>query len=296
MMTPSRNEIGATVVSPFRCQICGDVASTEEAYSVNGFEVRRCPRCGVGSVSIENFDPDSLYTEEYFCGGHKESYVDYFGSKSTLDYEFAQTVDFVRAVGPSKGALLEIGCAYGFFLKQAQNYYDVHGIEVVRGAVEYCRSQGLLNVQHGVFDLEARLKVGEVDVCVMLDVIEHIANVEETVALVSEALRPGGSFIVTTGDWSSLVARLLGPRWRLMAPPYHLWYFTPDSLVRLANRYGLELVSSGHPWKRVPLELIIKQAFLMAGRDVNLTLPFVLKNAWLPANLGDAMRLAFRKR
>ena len=153
----------------------------------------------------------------------------------------------------------------------------------------------MTNVKHGVLTKDDLEKMGTLDVAIMLDVIEHIDNVAETVEIIATHLRPGGSFIVTTGDWNSMVARLTGPRWRLMAPPLHLWYFTPSSLEKLGQRFGLEVVSCSHPWKIVPLELILHQAITMMGITSTLSLPKPLKALGLPASLHDVIRIVFRK-
>jgi hypothetical protein len=49
----------------------------------------------------EDFSTDAIYSEEYF-----------------------------RRTGCTDGKLLEIGCAYGFFLAEAKSYFEVQGIEV----------------------------------------------------------------------------------------------------------------------------------------------------------------------
>jgi len=244
---------------------------------------------------LDNFDPCSYYDSGYFTGKYEHSYKDYIGSKEILSREFANTLKFMRSVGPEQGNLLEVGCAYGLFLQQAKAHFDVHGVELVQEAVSYCHEHGLANVKHGVLTKADLEKWGVMDVAVMLDVIEHLDNVAETVSMIAEHLRPGGSFIVTTGDWNSIVARLSGPRWRLMAPPLHLWYFTPRSLEKLGQRFGLEVISRSHPWKFVPFELIVHQAKTMLGFTANVHLPESLKTLGFPASLHDAMRIVFRK-
>ena len=277
------------------CQICGSPERSDIAYVVDGYPVLRCKSCGVGRVAVKGFDPSKYYDDGYFTGKYEHSYTDYIGSKSVLSREFTKTLQFVRAHGPQDGRLLEVGCAYGLFLQQARCHYEVYGVEPVGAAASYCHAEGLAGVKHGFLTEQDFIKIGAIDVAVMLDVIEHIDNVAETVELVAKHLRKGGSFVVTTGDWSSLVARLTGPRWRLMAPPLHLWYFTPHSLETLGRRFGLEVISCSHPWKIVPLELILHQASSMLGLKTKMEMPRSLKRLGLPANMHDAMRIVFRK-
>ena len=60
--------------------------------------------------------PATYYTADYFSGGHADGYSDYRGAEAVLRREFAGTVDFIRGFRPG-GKLLEMGCAYGFFLQ-----------------------------------------------------------------------------------------------------------------------------------------------------------------------------------
>jgi 2-polyprenyl-3-methyl-5-hydroxy-6-metoxy-1,4-benzoquinol methylase len=129
------------------------------------------------------------------------------------------------------------------------------------------------------------------DVIVLLDVIEHLPDPRETLRLCAQQLNPGGIIVITTGDFASLYARLAGPRWRLMTPPQHLWFFTPASMVRLAPLLDLELASLDHPRKFVPLSLVSFQLRRMLGMRPRPT----SSRLGLPINLFDAMRVTFRK-
>lgn len=277
------------------CQICGEITQHSVVYEVDGYPICKCGSCGVGRVEIENFDPFKYYDSGYFSGKYKHSYIDYLASEETLTREFKRTVGFVRANGPSHGRLLEIGCAYGFFLQEASRHYEVFGVEIAEDAASHCKSSGLSGVKSGMLERSDLARIGPLDVVVMLDVIEHIDNIEETIEMIAGSLRAGGSFVVTTGDWSSLLARATGPKWRLMAPPMHLWYLSPDSLMKLGQRFGLKMQSYSHPWKIVPLDLAIQQAGIMAGIKSKVCCPAWTKTLGIPANLYDAFRMVFSK-
>src|SRR5262245_29957469 len=90
------------------CVACG----TREAnplYTVNGFQIVKCT-CGLArTVLPPDFDPASIYTEEYFNGGHRDGYADYEGSGEQLRHEFRRILDaLTRHV--SDGKLIELGC------------------------------------------------------------------------------------------------------------------------------------------------------------------------------------------
>jgi SAM-dependent methyltransferase len=188
--------------------------------------------------------------------------------------------------------LLEIGCAYGFFLQEARRHFDVSGIELAEDAAAYCRRSGL-NVLQGDANEDKFRRLGTTDAIVLLDVIEHLPNPRETIELCSHYLSPGGVLLLTTGDFGSIVARVAGAKWRLMTPPQHLWFFTRESIRRFSENAGLEFVSYDHPWKLVPLSLIIFQLARILGMQP--TRRPQASNVGIPVNLFDAMRVVLRK-
>jgi SAM-dependent methyltransferase len=274
------------------CAACASVGAFEPALRKDGYDILRCPCCGIGRAVVPAFTAEALYTDDYFTGKVRHAYVDYASSENILRQEFRRQLPFLRDFVPG-GKLLEIGCAYGFFLQEAKHFFDVYGVEISEGAVEFCRRSGLSNVWQAPLTEELARNIGELDAIVLLDVIEHIDDIVGTLTLAISRLRPGGVVLLTTGDWNSFVARTTGASWRLMAPPHHLWYFTRTSLRRLFGRLGCLEEHFSHPWKLVPLELIVDQLGTMIGHPM--ALPKPLRGIGLPANLFDAMRLVYRK-
>lgn len=276
---------------PLFCPACGAPTAQQFLYAKNGCQILRCTQCGLGRADASGFNPESYYTADYFSGGHDDGYADYLGAEPILRREFAGTVEFVRRFRPS-GRLLDVGCAYGFFLQEARRFYEVSGIELAEDAAEHCRRTGL-RVLSGVADAANLAKLGAMDVIVLLDVIEHLPAPSETLSLCAQHLNPGGIMVITTGDFAALTARLAGSRWRLMTPPQHLWFFSPESIRRLAQSLGLVFEHIDHPWKLVPLSLISFQLRRMIGlRPSRARVP---GGVGLPVNLFDAMRVVLRK-
>jgi SAM-dependent methyltransferase len=277
-----------------RC-ICGSLAPRPIVMRKSGFDISRCEDCGVGRTVVDRFDPTDYYQEGYFTGKVEGAYLDYEGSEATLRREFRNQVDFLRKQVPHGRKILEIGCAYGFFLQEAKPYFDVYGFEVAQAAVDFCHRSGLDHVQQGVVTEDYLRCCGPFDAIVLLDVIEHIDAVADTMALLAKYLAPNGVFLVTTGNWNSLPAKLTGEKWRLMTPPLHLWFFTPKGLSAMFGNLRFRTDHLSHPWKLVPLELILSQGLSMLGIRRRPTLPQALANVGFPANMFDAMRMVFRK-
>ena len=76
-----------------------------------------------------------------------------------------------------------------------------------------------------------------------------------------------------------------------MTPPQHLWFFTPDSIARLADSLALKVEALDHPWKLVPLSLVTFQLRRMLGLPARAG----QSRMGLPINLFDAMRVVLRK-
>jgi SAM-dependent methyltransferase len=271
------------------CPACGMRTAQRFLYAKNGCDVLECSRCGLARAQAAAFDPAAYYTRAYFSGDEPDGYADYLGAEAVLRREFARTVEFIRRYRRS-GNLLELGCAYGFFLDEAKRHFAVSGIELSEDAAAYCRRRGLA-VETGTVDALGQSGRGPFDVIVMLDVIEHLPDPHATMDRVTRALAPGGIVVLTTGDFGSVAARTLRSGWRLMTPPQHLWFFTSRSIERLAWRAGLKVVAFDHPWKIVPLSLIAYHLGRMTG--VRLKLP--AGRIGMPINLFDAMRVVLRR-
>jgi SAM-dependent methyltransferase len=276
---------------PAPCLACGSRTEVSR-FRVAGCDILQCRGCGLGRSEAASFDPASYYTDDYFTGVHADGYADYAGAEPVLRREFARTVGFIRR-HRSGGRLLEIGCAYGYFLDEAARHFDVAGIELAPAAAAAARARGL-NVLQGYADEDNFRRLGPVDVIVLLDVIEHLPDPRQVLALCRRFLNPGGFVVITTGDFGSLAARLAGARWRLMTPPQHLWFFTVPGLRALAADVGLSTVHVDHPWKLVPVSLIAFQLRRMLGLPAGNVVARA-SGVGLPVNLFDAMRVVLRR-
>ena len=273
------------------CTACGEPSPHTFRFNANGCAIWQCANCGLGHAETRDFDPTTYYTADYFAGQCSDGYLDYQGTEPVLRREFARSVDFVRRFRPS-GRLLDLGCAYGFFLKEARRHFDVSGIELADDAAQSCRRAGL-QVLAGVADEANMAQIGEVDVITMFDVIEHLPQPQETLTLCCRHLKPGGIIVITTGDFAALLARWAGVRWRLMTPPQHLWFFTRESIRRMVMPLGMSIEHFDHPGKIVPLSLIVFQLKRMLGLPGSP--PSGASRIGVPVNLFDAMRVVLRK-
>jgi SAM-dependent methyltransferase len=170
----------------------------------------------------------------------------------------------------------------------------VKGIEVSESAVQFCGSRGL-DVEQGVLTAGYVERHPPFDAVVMLDVVEHLTEPDEVIRLIHKSMKPGGTLLLSTGDWDSSLSRAMGKNWRLMTPPQHTFFFSPRTMAAMLTRLGFDVVESKKPWKIVPFGLIAYQL----GRILGMKNPPQLKKGsqfGLPVNLFDAFRMVAVRR
>lgn len=279
------------------CEVCGPSSKPKFLYSKRGCDIYQCSDCSLGWTHLrEQINFEDVYNETYFNGAQDDGYADYAGSEQVLRDEFRRVLGCIRHhVGPGRKRLLEIGSAHGFFLLEAEKEFDCTGLEFSASAAQEARKRGL-NVIQGGASRETLADLGEFDVIVLLDTIEHLPNPREVIEACAHHLNAGGILIFTTGDFGSPYAKASGIKWRLMTPPQHLFFFTEGSVRKLARLAGLDVIRFDHPWKFVPLNLILYQLPRILGfKNFRPFEKFAGSSFGVPVNLFDAMRVVYRK-
>jgi SAM-dependent methyltransferase len=202
-----------------------------------GKNIVKCPGCGL--VFYEGVaPPGNLYNDEYFSGGE---YLDYCGDKKIIQRNFRRHIKVLHRLVPS-GRLLELGCAYGFFLELAREHWEVKGIDVTAAGVRHARDVVGVNALQKDF-LTLSDEPESWDVICLWDTIEHLPDPILTLRKAATWLKPGGVLLLTTGDIESRLARLRGERWRQIHPPTHLYYFSSATLGKALVQAGLQVES-----------------------------------------------------
>jgi SAM-dependent methyltransferase len=259
-----------------------------------------CRACGLmtveGHFRVEELKKE--YGEDYF---HGREYVDYVADaavqRKLLTSHFRRMARYVRPGQP----VLEIGCAYGYFLELLRSAYPASvGIDVSASAVAAARANGLDAREGDLIELDLQGPFGAV--C-LWDTVEHLAAPDAVLRRGVELLSPAGYLFLTTGDFGSWLARVQGLRWRQIHPPTHLFYFTRRSLTLLCQRIGLTVVAletvSVH--RRLSSSLRGWQQRYPGSRSASVAgwldrvLPTRLREYDFPLNVGDTMFLAARR-
>lgn len=220
----------------------------------------KCESCDfvTADIDIEDLDLLTIYGKDYFVGNE---YVDYIQDKEILQDNFRERLKRILK-HKNHGCLIDVGCAYGFFLDLAKEFFQVKGYEICQDAVDFARRMSL-DVESRDFSAEP-IAHNSVGVITMWDVIEHLAEPQRYVAQASRVLTRGGLLCITTGDIGSMNARLRKEKWRMIHPPTHLHYFSKGTLRMLLVNNGFQIVREEY----VPMTRSVRQiaySILMLG-------------------------------
>lgn len=292
------------------CPVCGQNESeaVEREDSRSFFTCRDC-----GTIYQVDFaDSRDSYTEEYFFSEYRRqygrTYLEDFEKirglskqrlrriKSLLGTEGAGipaqgSVNPEQPSGGSSPALLDVGCAYGPFLKEAdETGFRVTGIDVAETAVQYVRDTLGFTAYHSSFEA---FDAGpdSFDVITMWYVVEHFSDTEAVLKKAARLLNPGGILALSTPNFCGISGRRDPGEFLRRSPGDHHIVWSPKVAETALARYGLtteKVVITGHHPERFPSFKAVK---LLAG-------PFgycLLKCLSRFAGLGDTFEIYARK-
>lgn len=281
-----------TLAAPVACPVCGRPPRRSHRLR-NGHVLLQCPRCLLGWWDWPPFDPREFYDESYFQSPDApKGYADYASLEAgicrTARARLKRIGRLLRADRSRPRRLLEIGCGTGLFLEEAARAgWSCEGIEASAYAVGRARERRL-RVTHGAVEGQA-IPRGEFDCIALWDVIEHIRDPAGAIRSAAGGLRPGGVLALSTGDVTSLCARISGAAWHLFNLPEHLFFFSPGSLNRLVTQAGLRTAQLSREANWVPVSYLIERLVKPLGGRA----PRALSGgAWVvPATLLDVLGL-----
>jgi len=188
-------------------------------------------------------------THYYASPKHDNLYVNYDGNVPDAIYLALQqqrietdreVIKEVLKHTPS-GNLLDVGCATGDFLHEAQKYYKAEGLELSSWSTKMARERGFTVHQC----LLEKLDMPEsFDLVTLWGVIEHFEYPAKEIANINKLLKNGGTVALWTGDIDSIFPKVIGKKWWYFQGQ-HIQMFTRKSMIRLFADNGFENIYMG---------------------------------------------------
>lgn len=229
------------------CPICGNSGPTsvghryDDRYGYPGeYKLLQCSHCRHLFLEAA-FDADQLqamYTDYY-----PRSHLDIDGYRPARErHGFFAWLEGARSATfrwvPPNVRVLDVGCGFGESLGyHRQRGCEVYGVEVDENIRRVAERYGF-DVHIGLFD--ASLYPREYfDYVTMSQVIEHVNDPVQTLQAISSILKPGGNAVFSTPNARGWGAWLFRRYWINWHTPYHLHFFSRQSMRQVAEQAGL---------------------------------------------------------
>ncbi len=204
----------------------------------------KCSNCG--SVFYEGFADiryDDLYNLDSFVNPNSdEGYGNYIDD--CIDGNWCQIFRrLVKHVSKRASSLLDIGCASGEFLYSISEISNMQlqGVDIGEEIIALGKERYFLDLK--VHNYETSSQDTKYDIITAFDIFEHVKYPARMLRNIGKDLNANGALILTVPLIDSLFARIMGRKWYLFIPPYHLNYFTKKSIKYFCNNNGFEIKS-----------------------------------------------------
>jgi SAM-dependent methyltransferase len=232
----------ATADTSVGCRLCR--GPTHPAMEKGSFAIVRCERCAfMFAVVPPATNTATIYTDDQFffspeapAHAPNDSWYDVLWLRKQPFYlaRLRRICNFQKP-----GRMLDIGCAAGYMLDAARQMgWEIAGVEPSPSMRERTRTKLNCTVYESLDEAAA---AGERFDCVMLfEVIEHLEDPISLMRKIRELLVPGGLIALSTPNCESpgAIAGLPLDIW--FAPPAHISYFGPMTLVSCLRQAGFE--------------------------------------------------------
>ncbi len=246
------------------CNLCG--SRDRDFLFLTPERIVRCRRCGLMYCNprLDARSRQAIYSKDYFvldegAGGiDYKAYANYISEEPVITRSMARRMKQVERFAHSRGRVLDVGCATGFSLIAAGHRgWQAEGIECSEFCVEYARSRGLTVHQGSLRDYPGT--AGSMDAITMWDYLEHSPDPLADLQTCRSLLKPGGVILLSIPNVDSWSYRLLGQKWIGFKNIEHLYFFSRDTMGRLARQAGLTMERSFYHGKYVSLSFFLSR-------------------------------------
>jgi SAM-dependent methyltransferase len=235
------------------CLLCGSTSYEPIKRFDAGVVVGECARCGLMFTPVRAAEPEklsdvSVEQVRWLYGPIVEGRVPHFRENSFADY-----LARIGRVAPGR-RLLDVGCAHGFFSAAARRAgYEVTAVEPNAAMAAFAREVLGLRALHGRLD-QVDLGSERWHVATFTDSLEYFPDPVTDLSRVARHLAPGGVLFakVPNGSYFRLrheIATRLKRRLGVeeFSPLQRVAHYTIETLSRLVERAGFEVVETGAP-------------------------------------------------
>lgn len=241
------------------CPVCG-LRNGKAIYRAERKTYLECPACGLIRMAYfearENPYAERSYFFEEYKAQYGRTYIEDIPSIRAVAAKRLAVIESVlartRPAGHAGQSVLDVGCAYGAFVAEAQaRGWNAVGSDLAPDAVEYVKST------YGVPAFIADFAEPGADglyprnlACLtMWYVVEHFDELARVLRRVASLMRRGGVFAFSTPSGSGVSARRNPAGFYERSPDDHFTIWSPATAPGILKRFGFEvqqIVVTGH--------------------------------------------------
>ena len=144
-----------------------------------------------------------------------------------------------------EGVHLDVGCGTGEFLNACKKSgYKTEGIEPSVIARKQARENYNLSVSEKT-DLSQYSDL-KFDTISMWHVLEHVANLNETINHCKRILKPGGKIFIAVPNHECWDANYYKEYWAAWDVPIHFWHFSKATIKLIFKKHQLRIIKKKH--------------------------------------------------
>jgi ubiquinone/menaquinone biosynthesis C-methylase UbiE len=144
--------------------------------------------------------------------------------------------------------ILDIGCGTGDFVMLLNKIgFDAYGIDSFYKDLN--KIDGFLKNKiklASITDDYLPFEKSTFDAVVLLHTLEHINSQEKALKNIYSILKPSGILIVQVPNFNSFLSKIFKLKWVGIQFPMHLYHFTPQSLIKLVNKFDFDIIHLKH--------------------------------------------------
>lgn len=225
-----------------QCPLCSAQRCT---LLFNGhISIYRCKNCtAVFNASHRPLEYEESYFNEEYRNQYGKTYLEDFDAIYALaKRRLARIASLTRHTS----GLLDIGSAYGFFLKAAldEGFEDLSGIEISKEGANYCENTFGIPVQKADFDTFQFS--GNFNIITAWYFIEHLYDPAKAFCKIFNALNDKGVFAFSVPSFFGPQFTFHRNEWFQSHPPDHRVNFSPRLIRQYLRKLGFSKIIT-HP-------------------------------------------------
>ena len=206
------------------------------------FDLRKCASCGLVLTTPRPTDSE---LNKYY---QSDAYISHSNKSSNLVdqvYKIARTFtlkwkyNLITKHSPVRpSSILDYGCGTGAFLQECQKHgMKIAGVEPSDIARRKAQEETGATIAPDLNSVSA-----EFDVITLWHVLEHVANLNQTLTALKKQLHKNGTMFIAVPNLLSTDAKIYKEFWAGYDVPRHLWHFSKASMKKLLTNHGLKLI------------------------------------------------------